>query len=321
VTFDTILTSNETHRKLHNTNKRIVGTAKLYDIESKSGQYTATPNDDWDFEIVEDAGNKRSTVTASRLKPDRTNTGFYATPEIYYAVLRDGDQYYIKDFIARNSDLLGFVRQTTQGPEWMPSSFDGARSLEFTSLVFKDNSRLAYTFSVGTPTRTTRFGKEVVSVTSELTPKAGVAGVSSGSVRQTSYFDPNNSLVYLGSEASESATTQRPWSRLTVCTLEYRARDGSYPVPKRFTRYVKPEKSDKLLEFEIDYTRFEDYVPDPEEFRLEKRYGLTTPAGPDRKALVGVRSTMSSRVWYWGSILLGAVLVGLVGIIYFRRRR
>ena len=166
-----------------------------------------------------------------------------------------------------------------------------------TAHVVKDNSRMTHTFSVGTPTRLTRQGKEVIAVTSDLTPRGELAGRAGGPVRQTSYFDPVNSFVFLGSESSEPATKERPWARVTTCALEYEARAGTYPLPKRFTRHVRPDKGEKLLEYEIDYTRFEDYVPDAEDFRLEKRYGLTTPVGADWKATAGSQSAKSNRGW------------------------
>ena len=90
-------------------------------------------------------------------------------------------------------------------------------------------------------------------------------------------------------------------------------------MPKRFTRYVQPEKGEKLLEYEIEYKSFEDYTPAADDFRLEKRYGLTTPAGPDDKKLVGVRSSRS-RLWLWVSVLAGTVLVGVIGVYFYRRR-
>ena len=117
---------------------------------------------------------------------------------------------------------------------------------------------------------------------------------------------------------SEPATKERPWARVTTCALEYEARAGTYPLQKRFTRHVRPEKGEKLLEYEIDYTRFEDYVPDAEDFRLEKRYGLTTPAGPDWKATAGSQSVRSNRAWYWGALLVASIVVGA---IFIRRRR
>lgn len=196
VTFGTIIKGLETQRKMYNTDKRIVGTVKVYQIESKSGRFAATPYDDSDFEAVLDAaGNQRYTVNASRFKPDRVNFGFYATPEIRYIVKREGDQYFVHDFIDRNSNLSHFVLQRTEGAAWVASSFDGNRSLEFVSLLLKDNSRTTHLFSVGTPTRVTRSGREVVSVPYEFKPKAEFGDRAGGPARGTSYFDPSNSFA------------------------------------------------------------------------------------------------------------------------------
>jgi hypothetical protein len=208
---------------------------------------------------------------------------------------------------------------TTRGPGYLTSSFDGTRSIEVVGLLLTDDGRATHTLAVGQPTRAAKFGKEVVAVPSTLTPKSGPGD---GVIRQTSYFDPANAFVYLGSEAAEPATDARPWPQVTVCALEFESRPSGPPVPRRFTRHVQPAGGGRLLEYEVEYTRFEDYEPGPEEFRLEERYGLTTPTGPDGRALVGVRPpSRTARTWVWGAVLAGAGLLGVAGFAVYRRRR
>ena len=165
---------------------------------------------------------------------------------------------------------------------------------------------------------------EVVAVQSLLIPKALKALKAEElhkGIKQTSYFDPNHSFVFLGAESSIPYTTEHPWPHRRECVLEYNtAADGKQPMPKRFTRYFQKENGEKLIDYEIDYKTYEDFVPDPEEFRLEKRYGLTTPVGPEDKVLAGKRGSPSSRrAWYWALFLVATVLVA--GFVFFRYRR
>jgi hypothetical protein len=321
--FKTLESSGEARKKLFHVNKRITGAAKQYTVESKDGRSTSSPADDWDFEAVLDAtGNQRYTVTTARGQPQRGGTGFYGTPELYYSVLRDGEPFAIKDFVPRNESPFSYLQRKTGGPAWFASSFDGNRSIDLVGFILAGGDKLTHTLSLGSATRTTKYGKDVLAVPSTLTPKAGIVEkVGGGVVKQTSYFDPANAHAFLGSESAEPATKARPWAHQQICVLEYQPRPGGQPVPKRFTRHVQPEKGEKLLEYEVDFTRYEDYTPTADDFRLEDRYGLTTPAGPGDKTLVGVPSSGRSRAWLSGAILASVMVVGLIGYAVYRRRR
>jgi len=321
--FKTIADSGEARKKLYLNNKRIIGTVKSYTVESKDGRFTATLSDDGDFETVMDAAwNQRYTVTTARGQARRAGIGFYSNKEIVYSVLRDGESFSIKDFLARSDSAFTYTQRTTDGPGWFVSAFDASRSVDLVGVILAGGNRMTHTFALGSATRATKFGKDVLAIPSTLTPKAGIVEkIGGGVVKQTSYFDPANAHVFLGSESAEPATKDRPWAHQQICVLEYQPRPGGAPVPKRFTRHVQPEKGEKLLEYEVDFTRYEDYTPTADDFRLEDRYGLTTPVGPGDKSLVGVKSAGRSRAWLWGSILAGVLAVGVVGFVLYRRRR
>lgn len=76
----------------------------------------------------------------------------------------------------------------------------------------RDSSRVTHAFSIGKPSRAQKYGREVVAVDSilrakpEFTARKEVPGV----VKQTSYFDADNFLVYLRSESSVPPTLQYP---------------------------------------------------------------------------------------------------------------
>jgi len=313
VTFDTVVSSVPEQKKLYRDNKRVVGTVKIYAIEAKDGGFAATLGGDFDFEEVHDAaGNQRHTVTASRFASRRVNVGFYAAADYTYTVVPDGDRFFVSEFYTRDSSLVRHLK-TTQGPACLPSSFNGNLSIEVVAFLLAGNDRVTHTVALGPASRATKFGKEVVAIPATLTPRGeAVAHLGGGVIQQTNYFDPCNAHVFLGSESSDAVPTKaRPWAHQTFCTLEYRTRPEGPPVPRRFTRHVQPDGGEKLLEYEVEYTRFEDYTPDPEDFRLETRYGLTTPtSAADGAALVGVRSGGRSRAWPWAASAGGVALLG-----------
>ena len=326
VTFEDIVASLDAHRAMYGTNKRVVGTTKLYDIQRSSGQFVATLHDDRDFEHVRDAvGNSRFTVTASRIHQESATTGYYSTPQIYYGVQRHGTLYAIKDFIDRGRDPFSFSDRTTQVVSAPHSSFDGDVSIEVKKYYLKHGIRVQHKVSLDAPLWVTKFGRGVIAVTDDQTTTTDRASLAGVHVHQTSYFDPANSFAYLGSESAEASTPRRPWASVTTCVLEYEARAGTYPLPKRFTRHVQPEKGGKLLEYEVVYTRFEDYVPDADDFRLEGRYGLTTPSGPDWKPPAAPNPAHSPRAWNFRAGLaivavVGAALVAFAALWYAWRR-
>lgn len=314
VTFEDIVASLDAHRAMYGTNKRIVGTTKLYNIQRSSGQFVATLHDDRDFEHVRDAvGNSRFTVTASRIHQENVTTGYYSTPQIYYGVQRHGTLYAIKDFIDRGRDPFSFSDRTTQVVSAPHSSFDGDVSIEVKNYYLKHGIRVQHKVSLDAPVWVTKFGRGVIAVTDDQTTTTDRASLAGVHVHQTSYFDPANSFAYLGSESAEASTPRRPWASVTTCFLEYEARAGTYPLPKRFTRHVQPEKGGKLLEYEVIYTRFEDYVPDAEDFRLEGRYGLTTPSGPDWVPPAVLPPTGFTRDWYRRAAFVSVIVVGTLG--------
>lgn len=323
--FEDIVKSVDTHRRMYNTNKLATGRMRQYAIDIAGGKPVSTLYDDSEFEFVQDAaGNRRYTTTASLL-PERVGQGSYVTPDIHFTIFKTDGRYYIRDFSVKHDNLLRFIGRSQNGAAWMPSSFDWTRSIEYVAVAARDASRVTHTFSISPPSRVQKYGKGVVAVESVLRPKAEFAGRKEvpGIVRQTSYFDPDNSFVYLGSESSIPPTQQYPWPHRISCTLDYyQPVKGRLPIPKRYTRCILPDNGDRLLEVEIDYIRFEDYVPDAEDFRLEKRYGLTTPVGPDDRKLIGVRSSSrSSRVGFWVSVLVGTVVIGLLAIWLYRLRK
>ncbi|QDU18741.1 hypothetical protein [Urbifossiella limnaea] len=326
VSFDAVLASAGARKQLYHDNKRITFTARIYALELKDGRVTSTLGADFDAEEVLDAaGRRRATTTASRLPSRKVNVGSYSAPDFYFRVVPDQDRFTIDELNSRASSVQRYLTHATHGPGLLPSSFDGHRSVELLTFLLADGSNYAYAVTLGPPTLEAKFGREVLAVPSTLTPLRGVDPKwGDGVIRQTSYFDPAHAHVFLGSEAEHPGTEARPWPHRQTCVLEYEPRHDGRPVPRRFARHVRPEGGEPLVEYEVEFTRYEDYAPTADDFRLEARYGLTTPAGPDDKKLVGVRSGTESPAWPWRSVAAGAVVVagaGVVGLVAYRRRR
>jgi len=317
--FDAVTKSLDAQKRLYLHNKRVTSTVRIYAVEWKDGRGSSALGADFDTEEVYDAaGNARGTITASRLDTRKTNTASYLTPDIAYAVNRDGTGYVIRDFVSHRDSPFQYLQRSTVGPGRMPSTFDGRRSLELVAHLLAGKGNLSHTLALDAPTRTTKFGKDVLAVPSTLTPKPGAGA---GVIRQTSYFDPAHAHAFLGAESEEPPGPERSWAHQQTCVLEYQSRPDGPPVPRRFARHVRPEGGDPLLEYEVDFIGFEDYTPTADDFRLEARYNLTTPTGPDDKPASGVRPPDPAPVWPWVALLAGVVVVGVVGFVVYRRRR
>lgn len=319
-TFDAVAKDHDARTQRFHRNTRVTGTVRIYAVEWKDGRGSSTLGAEFDFEEVYDAaGNARGTITDSRLDTRKTGTGSYLTPEIAYAVSRDKTGYAVRDFVPRRDSEFDYLRRASVGPGGMPLSFDGRRSTELVTYVLAGKGNLTHTLALEPATRTTKDGKDVLAVPSTLTPRGGA---SAGVIRQTSYFDPANAHAFLGAESEEPPdhSQQRPWASRQTCVLEYAPRADGPPVPKRFTRHVRPEKGDPLLEYEADYTRFESYTPTADDFRLEGRYNLPTPTGPDDKPRPAAPPP-ESRAWVWVAVAAGVVVVVLAGVVVYRRRR
>ena len=317
--FDAVVKSLDAQKRLYLHNKRVTGTVRIYAVEWKDGRGSSSLGADFDVEEVYDAaGNARATITASRFDTRKTNTASYLTPDIVYAVNRDGTGYAVRDFMSRRDHPFQYLQRSTVGPGRMPSSFDGRRGLDLVTHLLEGKGNFSHALDLGTPTRVKKFDRDVLAVPSTLTPKGGAFG---GVIRQTSYFDPANEYAFLGAESEEPPGPERSWASRQTCVLEYQPRPDGPPVPRRFARHVRPEGGDPLLEYEVDFVGFEDYTPTADDFRLEARYGLTTPTGPDDKP-AAARPPEPAPVWPWVVLAAGVVVViGVVGVVVSRRRR
>jgi len=134
------------------------------------------------------------------------------------------------------------------------------------------------------------------------------------------FFDKKNHLVYLGGEYSSQGNLEIPKPHKRYDVMEYHTVPGEpQPMPKRFTRHVQIDGGPKLLQVEETYLSYEKYVPSDDDFKLEKKYGLTTPTKPEDKSLVGETSSgPGRRPWYLLTIAAGVLLAGFV--VYFVRR-
>ena len=308
--FDAVGKDRDAQARLYHHNKRITSKVRIYAVEWKDGRGSSALGADFDTEEVYDAaGNARGTITASRLDTRKTNTASYLTPDIAYAVNRDGTGYAIRDFVSLRDSPFQYLLRSHVGPGRMTATFDGRRSLDVVAQLLAGKGNLSHTLALDAASRTTKFGKDVLAVPSTLTPKPGGGA---GPIRQTSYFDPANAHAFLGAESEEPPGPERSWAHQQTCVLEYQSRPDGPPVPRRFARHVRPEGGDPLLEYEVDFIGFEDYTPTADDFRLEARYGLPTPTGPDDKPAAGAHARTRAGVAVV-ALVAGGVVVGRSG--------
>jgi hypothetical protein len=103
--------------------------------------------------------------------------------------------------------------------------------------------------------------------------------------------------------------------------IEYAPSAEGFPLPKfiRRTHQFRDGTVQKLQT--IEFLSYERYVPSPEEFQLEKPFGLVTPAVAELQPNPALAPHKPRRVWPWVAIAAGVVLTMVVLVIVRRSRR
>lgn len=96
------------------------------------------------------------------------------------------------------------------------------------------------------------------------------------------YLDPGNDFITIGTETdwrdeppSDRRSDQR-WKLIDI--IEYRPSIEGFPLPKSSRRTLHFEDGSVRKVHDVEFLSYERYVPAPDEFQLEGRYGLSTPS-------------------------------------------
>jgi hypothetical protein len=99
-------------------------------------------------------------------------------------------------------------------------------------------------------------------------------------------FDGDNHMLYLGGEYYNTGFYDTSGSSIIKEELGYRFdRSLNLKVPSYFTQHIQYPNEEPILLIHTDIISVERIYPKPEDFLLEKRFGLTTPSGPVKLAM------------------------------------
>ena len=308
-------------------NRKIVVVNKSYKLDVfPEGRIERNLVDEWTMHMINDAfGNRKSEVLTSKKFDSRIGRAVFTTKDIFFVINSKDGSYSITDFSERkNNEIMFLGKNSTVNQPVM--SFDARLSLQSVLLLLKGtSSRTVGSLMIQSVTNSTFQKKPAICVTALLEGPATVQVPNSAVLVKSkvkTYFDEANAHAYLGTVAVTEAGIDYPRAHTRYDLIEYHTLPvETHPLPKRYTRYLEFDGEPKLLDFETDYTSYEKCVPDPEEFKLEKKYGLTTPVGPEGRSLIGKPGfSTGGRSWTWIYLLAAGVL--LAGfIVYFVRKR
>lgn len=306
----------EKQNKQFYTNRKITAVAKNFKIEtSGDSAFIGQLQDEWTVVTIYNSLSEHcATITESKILQDRVGNGSYNANGLYYRVTKDNGRYKLSDINLRsNPNPLSGAKSLSQ-PTAMYSNIHSIPTIMY---LIENPRRLNANLEFKSISSSTFRGKECLAVRSTFQNSYGTSD-------EVSYFDPTNAHAFLGSTAKRPAKMGHDIAHTRHDVMEYHTPPGAkFPVPKRYTCHFEFEGKDPILHVEVDFVGFDDYVPDPEEFKLEKRYGLTTPAGPEDMHLKGsVGRRVDGRFAYWWVVyLLVGVLVVVLGLLIYRRRR
>ena len=270
--------------------------------------------------IYDGEGRLKSEITAST-RPNLVGNTYFITEDLWYSVVKKDGQYSIRDLVSRLDNSKAYFAKLNDRMDFIVSSFNGYSPIEYILQMEPTGKQAKYYPSFDSLTSKTWNNRDALELSiHNLTVKSDPAmrivdTTSSGK----HYYDAKNSMNYLGSEYTTSGDLVYGVPHKRFATVEYADVPGEkFPIPKRFTKHVQFETGPRLLQFEAIFTSYEKYTPNPDEFRLEKLYGLPTPVGPDYKSFIGKTSSASNgRYWY----LIAAGVAIAAGMVVALRRR
>ena len=206
-------------------------------------------------------------------------------------------------------------------------AFDGERTIEdyVTSAKFKSFDLLTIAVDSFGPGQFGGRRCQELKIRGETVLKRTLNSPTSPSTYAASYFyDPENDLAYLGGVYVTPGNIAYPTPHRRIDRLEYRTVAGEdRPMPTRFTRHIAFDGGPELLHMDHEYLAYERYVPHPDEFRLETKYGLPTPFGletqPPDPAVVAARGQAWVKWAVFGVVVFG-IVAACAGLLVRRRR-
>jgi len=129
------------------------------------------------------------------------------------------------------------------------------------------------------------------------------------------YFDRNDYYATVGYETDFFQFMRQDEPSKIRTTIEYEIKNNKKIAPKKYETTIYLKDGRKILDKEFEFVEFSDYTPGPEEFFLEKEFGIATPRNGEKNQ----DSFGGSLVFYLLAGLAGCFGVWL--ILFIRKRK
>jgi len=321
----------ERQNNLYGKNRKITIKTKLFKLSTVQDKTTnPIPAEDSEIVVVKDAeGRSASSIRTESTLNTQRNVGGLLTKSNYANIISKDGKYSISTYTNKCTNRLKFFSHGNiyYNPV---SSYNGAHQIAYMIHILQQDSPTARTLSLDKIGKSKWKGRDSLCV--EISHKSFITDLdtqvkTSVSSKSFDHFDPLHHHIYLGSELRTNASYEcaSVHTRISNMVYDYNHPEG-IPIPKRFTKTIRLESGTEYLIADIMYTGYEKYVPNPSEFRLETKYGITTPAEVDcpdppiNKEIKNFKVTeRTNRPWYLLTIAAGVLLAGFV--VYFVRKR
>lgn len=261
-------------------------------------------------ELIAD-GNQMRAVTLES-KPERFKEFIqFWRPDMRFDVTRQGDKFKV---VEQHLASTNYYHHELAKYNFFTHEPLRAGDFSGSTLWFDDRGRNYAIVSVVEVRPATWKGQPCVEVRSQWDNRHGMIQLAS------TFLDPANDYITIASETDWKLDSEKKEYK-AFREVEYQPSPEGFPVPKRSHGYITYRDGSTRKVFNAEFLSYEKYVPSPEEFQLEKPYGLVTPAVvPTAENTALVPPPKPRRLWPW--IAMGAgVVLAIVAVYVFRRQR
>ena len=302
----------------YSTNRKIHVRDIRYVFDPKAGEAVGDERGNLLSEIVTDGRQIKGVVLEGKLadpvlEKRKTDVNFWR-PDMRFSVTRKGSK-----FAVVNQDLAStnyYFHEVTKYLHLAHVPMTAGGAAAGTTLWFDERGHKAAVVTVVDVKPATRNGRACVEVRTKWDNHHGIAEHAS------TYLDPANDYITIAVEADWKKDFFTNKEFRGSSEIEYAPSAEGFPLPK-FVRSTTQYKGQPVRKTrDLEFVLYERYVPSPEEFQLEKPFGLVTPAELPAAANPALSPPAPRRrVWPWVALAAGAVLAVVAALLLVRSRR
>jgi hypothetical protein len=293
----------------YSTNRKIRYRLIRYVVDPGKGERTGDERASGVNELITD-GTQMKVVTLES-KPERfKGIVQFWRPDMIFDISRNGGKFEIKEQRLASSS---YYEHESFRYNFFAHEPMRAADTSGTTLWFDERVRTTVVVTVLEARPATYAGRACVEVRSKWDNNHGMVELSS------TYLDPAMDYATIASE-NDWKNNSPQGAYKTYREVEYGPSADGFPVPKRSRGYAKYKDGTIQKAHDVEFLSYERYVPSADDFKLEKEYGLVTPAFVPTATSIGL-APASRRWWPWVVLAVGAVLAVVTVAVARRSRR